>query len=588
MADQQPQGFVPDGFVPDTAAPRRPVSAEDFMDQPKPQTFLNAASNFLTNFAHNVDPRPALKLVYDAVQASPAGNSDMQPFFDDLKGILGTHAEQFKKGYQAYKDGRISEAVGHTIAGALPLVGPQAAAIGEQAGSGDLSGALGSLAGMAAPVVGGKVLPKLSPASIGARGVSPIADASVAWGRAEGVPLDAATATGSPVIATVQKRVSDTMGGAGVAERFKAEQARGLATVGERVAAKVSPAGPQTAESAGRGAMAAVKAKIADYAQQADVSYGKLRTLLAAHPDVTVNLAPIKAVIEPIYRRIAIGGDIAPLQGGKADAARAMARILEGPDTAGISEADSALSDLKAMARDEIPTAKFQVQQVEQAVQDAMRKVGPAAVNALREGRAATTAKYAAKEVQQFLNGAADEPVQAFGRTTARADTNIARIRELAKLIPDEMPKIGRAWLEERLTQATSNGGFEHADRLAADWSKLGPETKQLIFKDPAYVQDLDHFFRLAKTIAKNPNPSGTARVMNIFNTTSTTVGYPIAKLLYSPRGVKLLTEGFRIPLRSPVAVANYTSRLATALRAAGQPSMAQQQQPDDVYLTLK
>ena len=56
--------------------------------------------------------------------------------------------EQLSEASKAYKEGRYSEAAGHGLAGVVPMVGPFAASIGEQAGKGDVGGALGQVVGM--------------------------------------------------------------------------------------------------------------------------------------------------------------------------------------------------------------------------------------------------------------------------------------------------------------------------------------------------------------------------------------------------------------------------------------------------------
>jgi hypothetical protein len=55
--------------------------------------------------------------------------------------------EQVAKMHRALNKGRYSEAFGHALAAATPLVGPWAAGIGEQAGSGDVGGAVGQTVG---------------------------------------------------------------------------------------------------------------------------------------------------------------------------------------------------------------------------------------------------------------------------------------------------------------------------------------------------------------------------------------------------------------------------------------------------------
>lgn len=583
---------MPDGFVPDSKQADKPAAASSWLD---------SATNFVTNFAHNVDPRPALKLLYDTGKAGAgafSGNLAMgDDFAADLKGLGQAQVDQFKKGKQAYHEGRISEAVGHTIAGALPLVGPAAANAGEQIGSGDISGGLGAgaglIAGMKAPEVVGKVLPK----SIGVPGlggpIEPKAAAAVAEGLSQGVPLDAATATGRPIVATLQKAASDSIGGAGAAERFKAAQQAGLATVGEQLASKANeragvPGPSVTPENAGKGAISKVQSKIDEFSQTADAGYGKLRAIEDKQP-IPVDLRGVKAALEPMYRTMAVGADIAPLQGAKAGAVRAIARILEGPDVAGASEVDSALSDLKSLARSAQDTpgaaaANRAVAQVHQAVIRAVSQAGPDALRALNDGRQATTAKYAAIEMRDFLEGNTGEGVGAYGRTVAPKDANVGRMREIAKLAPEAMPEIGRAFLDDLMGQATADGGFQHAPKVATQWEKLGAETKALLFNDPAHVKSLDNFFRLAEKATENVNPSGSGKIVNIKNfwqpmqLLSSVPMAALSKLLYTEKGVNLLTQGFHIPLSSPAAAASYTARLAAAVKGLGgemQPAMA-------------
>lgn len=608
---ERPAGFVPDGFVPDSKPADKPAAASSWLD---------SATNFVTNFAHNVDPRPALKLLYDTGKAGAgafSGNLAMgDDFAADLKGLGKAQVDQFKKGKQAYHDGRISEAVGHTIAGALPLVGPAAANAGEQIGSGDISGGLGAGAGLLAPlgakygaeaVRTGSVLPTsakvaaLPPRSISVPGlggpVEPKAAAAVAEGLAQGVPLDAATATGRPIVATLQKAASDSIGGAGAAERFKAAQQAGLATVGEQLASKANeragvPGPSVTPENAGKGAISKVQSKIDEFSQTADAGYGKLRAIEDKQP-IPVDLRGVKAALEPMYRTMAVGADIAPLQGAKAGAVRAIARILEGPDVAGASEVDSALSDLKELQRSAQDTpgaaaANRAVAQVHQAVIRAVSQAGPDALRALNDGRQATTAKYAAIEMRDFLEGNTGEGVGAYGRTVAPKDANVGRMREIAKLAPEAMPEIGRAFLDDLMGQATADGGFQHAPKVATQWEKLGAETKALLFNDPAHVKSLDNFFRLAEKATENVNPSGSGKIVNIKNfwqpmqLLSSVPMAALSKLLYTEKGVNLLTQGFHIPLSSPAAAASYTARLAAAVKGLGgemQPAMADDSQ---------
>lgn len=69
-----------------------------------------------------------------------------------LENIWDASVDQFGKAKEAYQQGRYSEAVGHGLAVA-PVLGPAAAAAGEQFGRGDIAGGLGSAVGLIGSVV---------------------------------------------------------------------------------------------------------------------------------------------------------------------------------------------------------------------------------------------------------------------------------------------------------------------------------------------------------------------------------------------------------------------------------------------------
>lgn len=67
---------------------------------------------------------------------------------DTGKAIIGQHGEQFRKAKQAEAEGRSTEMVGHSLAAAIPILGPMAAGIGEQVGTGDVAGGMGRATGL--------------------------------------------------------------------------------------------------------------------------------------------------------------------------------------------------------------------------------------------------------------------------------------------------------------------------------------------------------------------------------------------------------------------------------------------------------
>lgn len=154
--------------------------------QPQPEAApASAGSRYFGSLVSSLNPFPALKrYVWDLPQAAQqevatrmqsgdyvgaiktaAASAPGVPFANDL---LRAQVEQFRQAKQSAQAGDYSETFGHTLAGALPMVGPAAAQAGQQMGSGDVAGGLGTATGLLAPFA---VAPaaKLVPASANTR-----------------------------------------------------------------------------------------------------------------------------------------------------------------------------------------------------------------------------------------------------------------------------------------------------------------------------------------------------------------------------------------------------------------------------------
>lgn len=88
-------------------------------EAPTPQP--SAASRFFSNAGAVLNPIEAVKGLASAV-AHPIATAT---------GLYNAHAEQFGKARDAFGEGRYSEAIGHGMASALPILGPVAASAGE-------------------------------------------------------------------------------------------------------------------------------------------------------------------------------------------------------------------------------------------------------------------------------------------------------------------------------------------------------------------------------------------------------------------------------------------------------------------------
>lgn len=290
------------------------------------------------------------------------------------------------------------------------------------------------------------------------------------------------------------------------------------------------------------------------------------------------DVRPAKAALQPVYDRIM--RQLPVTQQRSSPALKAMENILTGPDYAPITQLEQDLGALKALARGaDLPElrdmsqglAATAVKQLDTAVRDAAAKAGSGAVQALEEGRAATRGKYAVKDVLTQLR---EEPVQAFGQAVYAKDAGVGLLRQLQKQAPAEMPRIGRAYLDDLLAKATADGGFDKAKTLETSWQNLGPQTKAILFPDRGHVQALDNYFRLAKMIGRNPNPSGTAlvgtslaSVQGLFYAPAPTVAgnvgaFALSSVLRSPKATQLFTRGTSLVLGP--------GRTSSVMRAAG------------------
>jgi hypothetical protein len=451
----------------------------------------------------------------------------------------------------------------------IPFLGPMMSEWGNRLQRGEIAAVGGQVAGLLSPEAVSK-LPAVSGTTrpLIRSQLNPAEAAAVQFGRAEGVPIDAATATGNRFVRGVQKLADESLGGSPIGATARRAQGEALTDVGTRLAER-SRSVATTAEQAGQEVTATLESKVAAHHAFANTAYDKLRAIEAQAPaKAVVDLTGPKQALQPVYDQMRRQMPLTQQQANPG--LKAIQNIIEGPDSAPLSQIDRDLSAIKAVARSQGGLAKFAVSKLDTAVQAAANRAGPQAIQSLQQGRAAIRAREATTEVLEALRA---EPVQTFRQLTAPQDSAIGRLRTVAKEVPQAVPHIARAYLDNLLETATAEGGFARVDRLQAEWRKLGSETKQVLFPQAGQRQALDHFFLLAKRLGENPNPSGTAFTLwkggeLTALVTNPLVGVPysagttaLAKLLHSPAGVRALTQGLSLSV-SP-------SKVTPAMRAA-------------------
>lgn len=591
-----PAGYVDSPLASSPAAGRSPFvdaplstpnfrssNERDASGQPVVRNDGFSLPEMLTEATQGVNPMNWVKAIGSAV-SDPLGTA--KAMYEGRTALSTAALDAFNKG--DYVTGTAK-----TIEWLIPFLGERMSQAGDFMQQGEWDKGLGATLDVAGQVVAPKLLSQ--PAVRNAplvrspgvfRNVNPVEQAAVEFGMREGIPVDAATASGNRFVRGTQRIADETILGSGNAARANQAQAKAFERVGGELMDRTSPA-TVTAEQAGESVRTGVSNTVKQFGSDANTAYDALRTIEKANPNIQVGLQGIKAKLKPLYDRLLRESQLVPLQGDKGRALTALDRLMNGPNAGALSDVDAALGDLKSMARADIPELRSQgqgiaaqaVKELDAVVQATAARMGPDALTALRDGRAATISKYAAGEILESLSA---EGVAVFRKATAPKDAQIGLVRELQKLAPAELPKVGRAVLEELLTKATAEGGFNRAQSLQADWLRLGSETKKALFRDAQLIKDLDNFFLLAKKASENPNPSGTALTLQKSGELTLLFTNPAAggatsisalmlsKLLHNPKAVRALNRGLMIPVKNKAASTAVIGEIATAAREAG------------------
>lgn len=557
-----------------------------------------------------------------------------------VKGIGEAQGRTGERALKAFSEGRVAEGLMDTVNWALPIIGPQISDTQDRYRRGELStgGMVGESLGIGTQLATPPKLARRGDITLrvpGTRNPNPVERAAAEFGETRGVPVDAATQTGNPMIRGTQHAAARSLGGSGRSMKARAAQDAALERVGNELADQALPGTPVTPYQAGESVRSSLTSRMKGYAQEASGHYddftaienlpqntktvrmkipmtdsaGNTTMQMASVPmQLPVALKAAKVPLRDLYDQMRRQMPVTQQQANPA--LHAIKNILDAPDYLPASMVDMDLSAIKKLARTTNATrnrsqglAAQAVSVLETELQSALKGAGPEAAAALRRGRDATISKV---RVADLVDELATEPRNIFDSAVYAKDAGVDKLRLIAKEVPSEMPKLGRAMLEDMLETATREGGFKHADRLYAQWSKLGPQTKTLLFKDPALVSDLDNFFMLAKKIGENPNPSGSGMTVLQAGTISAAGGTAwlvsptvaatgvagqaltwnvLARLLTTRRGVKALTQGLRVPVGHKAAAAAAATEIEQAAKAAGI-SLAPATATDDTSLS--
>lgn len=549
-------------------------------------------SRFVSGVAETLNPLPLITMLTDRSQVDPDEAALLQgagapPGLGNVvRSVVQAQRGEWQKAKHAYETGHYGDAVMYALSTAAPVVGPTATHFGETVKQGNYAGAAGQAIGLAAPLAVSEL--KIAPKKLTPALKNPNAQEALAlqYAQSQGIPMDAGTVTGSPVVRGAQYVADRTLAAAPSVAKATERQTQALRQTASDLSARAGAA--QTPETAGQAIQARTSQVVSDLHAQANAAYDRLRALEPANTvevqigtkaspsglvkdavpvmerqAFPVDMRAVKAALKPVWDRMRRQMPVTQQQASPG--LKAIENIMTGPDVAPATVVDLDLSAIKAIARQaDRPElrdlgqglAASTVKRLDMAVQAAVAKGGPEATAALAAGRKATRAKYLAAEIADDL---AKEPVKAYRQATQPKDAGIAQLRELQTLAPKELPKIGRAFLEDLFEPTMREGGFQKAGTAFEKWESLGPQTKSLIVPDVRLRTQITRFLQAAKKLQENPNPSGSGGIVSIGSQlgsfalnvpaalTAQVGGLTLSRALRNPRVLQLLTDGLTI-----------------------------------------
>lgn len=490
-------------------------------------------------------------------------------------------------------------------------------AAAQQAAKGNLAGAAGTVAGAVAPMAVGGAISRFAPevpiVPKVASTLDPTETAAVQFAQSRGIPVNPGTATGNPVLQNLQGFLANAPGASRVMKKAAQSQTQLLKNVGADLMADISPA-ETTPEISGTGVRQALESRQASQSGLASGAYERLERiegLPANQKTVTVGQrasnvldANGNPVTTPIMKSIALPTDFTQLKQTLrpiADQIRqqlpvgqqqyskgltAIQNILDGPDVVPASVAEQNLGALKSIQRDAVNAktkwlASQAIKEYAPVVEQSVAQAGPEAIDALRQGRQMTAAKYA---TQATIDQLPTEPVQLFNKLTSAKDANINLLRDVSSKSPEAMPAVGRAVVEGLVEKAFAEAGTAKPGAALTEWNKLGDQTKRLLFQnDPRTIQNLDNFFTYAKKAAEEPNPSRSAYVAQLALDGSLLWHSPhggaayligknaLARLLTNPTTANAITNGLTLPTSRAAMAGVITNQVLRAAPEAKQ-----------------
>lgn len=568
--------------LPETSAPEQTAT------QPERG---GAVGRFVGGAWEQMNPVPAMRFP-DQVIRHP---------IQTAQGMGAAQGKPLQSAIESFNSGNYLEAARHALMYLIPLVGPVIDEAGNQMTEGDIAGALGKTLGLSATIAGPAAVKSVKLGGMFPN-KNPVTGPAIRSEMEAGVRVPAAAATDSKLVQIANEAANETIGGAIIKSGFEkgvvGAQARRLR---ELTAQTGVPA--TTPLEAGQIITNKLISVQEGFQQRGNALYNEFYGAINSPENVQrirvgsrvedtgildLNGNPTTRTV-PITQDIAtpvkISGEIRdalkpqweeykalaarfPDNKVYADAFRELDAFVSGADYMPAAMAEKSLGALKSIFRKNKSTDILNVKQktakdaadlLSDKIADAVRATGEENLTMLVNARK-TWEKY--HEVNEVLDTINKEPVRAFDSAVLKGDHGIEHLKAIKSHAPETLPLIGRAWLDDWVKRATSEGGFKDANSMYKSWYNLGDETKKMLYNEE-HLKNLDNFFLTAKKIAEL-EPGKIHRMIStgvrgggliltywhpVIGATVNLSGAALSLLLNSQTGTKLLVQGMKIPI---------------------------------------
>lgn len=541
--------------------------------------------------------------------------------------------EQLAKAGQEFKQGQVVSPIARAASTVVPF-GPDAAKIGDKIGDGKVAEGLADATMLVGPSVVGPLVSKLPKGVRIDRSVKNLNNATeeaAISSVAPNVRMTPGQRAGDTRLQKVESNLRNYPGTSAQAEGYYAGQEADLAAEGNRrVQGQGQTPGsvPLDTNNFGAGQLveSTLKQRINDLKSYADKLYDSTRKTTAnnkkfvatgqgvteytvpATPaqlsvgkgpttiqapftsidavETPVALGPIRTQLQSVYADLA--RNLPEAKRANSPAFRALDELIQSDiQTMPAMDFDKFLGAVKSIARNgDSPLltnqsqriAKQVIRQGEKAFQDAIQGAGPNVLGKLQNARKAVKEYYGTAE---FLDDMRSEPAALYKNLVTGGDQVQGTLLHLKQVAPKALDTVGRTFLNNLMEKATNEGGWGRSAGVKADWERMGPETKNLVF-GPKTTQALDNFFLAAKRLAVNEGSPTAGRIAAFMSygdvgtaiaelVTGVATGHPmmgavgaagtlyktrvqpgmLAKVAFQPAGAQLLNRVMTIPTGS-------------------------------------